>query len=74
MPTEPAPATGSASTTGSVSTTGSPSTPASTVRPGDLVTAPAGMRHRPVADDGLANALHIETPWTKQYGEEGAPA
>lgn len=43
------------------------------LRRGDAVVVPRGVRHRPVAADGPAYTLLIETPWTKQYGEEGPP-
>jgi mannose-6-phosphate isomerase-like protein (cupin superfamily) len=40
---------------------------------GDMFVVPKGLRHRPVADDGPAYSLLIETPQTKQYGEDGVP-
>lgn len=38
-----------------------------TLRAGDLFVVPAGLRHRPVADEP-AQALMIERPETKQFG------
>ncbi|HSS68783.1 MAG TPA: cupin domain-containing protein [Nocardioidaceae bacterium] len=40
---------------------------------GDMFVVPKGLRHRPVADDGPAYTLLIETPQTKQYGDDGVP-
>jgi mannose-6-phosphate isomerase-like protein (cupin superfamily) len=40
---------------------------------GDMFVVPRGLRHRPVADEGPAYSLLIETPQTKQYGEDGVP-
>jgi quercetin dioxygenase-like cupin family protein len=37
---------------------------------GELFVVPRGQRHRPVAEVGAAYALLLETPETKQYGEE----
>jgi mannose-6-phosphate isomerase-like protein (cupin superfamily) len=37
---------------------------------GDLFVVPAGMEHRPVADQGPAYALMLERPETKQYGND----
>jgi quercetin dioxygenase-like cupin family protein len=37
---------------------------------GELFVVPRGQRHRPVAEVGPAYALLLETPETKQYGEE----
>jgi mannose-6-phosphate isomerase-like protein (cupin superfamily) len=41
---------------------------------GELYVVARGTRHRPVAEAGPAYALMIETPETKQYGEEPADA
>ncbi len=38
------------------------------LRAGDLYVVPAGVRHRPVADDGPAHAVLLERPETEQYG------
>src|SRR5215510_15036797 len=35
--------------------------------PGSVFVVPAGVRHRPVADEP-AHTLLVEHPWTKQYG------
>jgi quercetin dioxygenase-like cupin family protein len=37
---------------------------------GELFVVPRGQRHRPVAEVGPAYALLLETPETKQYGED----
>ena len=35
--------------------------------PGSVFVVPAGVRHRPVADEP-AHTLLVEHPWTRQYG------
>jgi mannose-6-phosphate isomerase-like protein (cupin superfamily) len=37
------------------------------LRPGDLFVVPAGVRHRPVADQ-VSHGLMLERPETQQYG------
>ncbi len=37
------------------------------LKPGELFVVPAGVRHRPVAEEA-AHVLLIEHPDTKQYG------
>jgi quercetin dioxygenase-like cupin family protein len=37
------------------------------LRAGELLVVPAGVEHRPVADD-VAHALMLEKPETEQYG------
>ena len=46
--------------------------PAVLLEAGELYVVPRGVRHRPVAESGPAYALLLETPETKQYGEETA--
>ena len=43
------------------------------LRPGDLFVVPAGVEHRPVAEE-RAHALVIEQQVTRQYGNEPASA
>ena len=43
-------------------------TPTATLSEGDVLTVPAGRRHRPIADDP-AIAMIFERSETKQYGE-----
>ena len=47
--------------------------PTVTLGRGDVFVVPHGVRHRPVAAEGPAYTLLIETPETKQYGEDGVP-
>jgi quercetin dioxygenase-like cupin family protein len=42
------------------------------LRAGELFVVPAGVRHRPVADEPACGLL-LERPETKQYGNEPAP-
>ena len=37
---------------------------------GDLFVVPAGVEHRPVADQGPAYTMLLERPETKQYGND----
>jgi mannose-6-phosphate isomerase-like protein (cupin superfamily) len=38
------------------------------LKQGDLFVVPAGVEHRPVADQGPAYTMLLERPETKQYG------
>jgi mannose-6-phosphate isomerase-like protein (cupin superfamily) len=40
------------------------------LRSGELFVVPAGVEHRPVAEDGPAYTMLLERPETKQYGNE----